>query len=404
MDRALKRDLRNYPIYFLIWTIIGIFFFSQALSQKFFSRDPTPWWHYLISWIVGVYLWALLMPGILWLGRRFPIERRNWVRRVGLHLLLGVVVSIVQLVIEAAILSRLGLFPGIMNTFVTTFAFLLVIGFHTGIMTYWEVLGVQYGIGYYQNYQERKQEALRLELRASELQSQLVQAQLGVLKMQLQPHFLFNTLNAIMVLVRQQKSKEAEQTLAHLSDLLRCVLEDVEAQEVPLRRELEYLQLYLSIEQVRFQDRLRVEISADPAILDAALPQMVLQPVVENAIRHGVGKSASAGRIKISAVRSNDTLELKVQDDGPGFSSAGFSSEASDGNRSATSLPSQSQRIGLTNTRARLKQLYGEEARLTTGNADPHGATVTITLPYHAVPRTFETEVMELHALHDANR
>jgi two-component system, LytTR family, sensor kinase len=391
MDRALKRDLRNYPLYFLIWTIIGIFFFSQALSQRFFSRDPTPWWHYLISWLVGVYLWALLMPGILWLGRRFPIERRNWVRRVALHLLLGVVVSLVQLILESAILSRLGVFPGLMNTFVTTFAFLLVIGFHTGIMTYWEVLGVQYGIGYYQNYQERKQEALRLELRASELQSQLVQAQLGVLKMQLQPHFLFNTLNAIMVLVRQQKSKEAEQTLAHLSDLLRCVLEDVEAQEVPLRRELEYLQLYLSIEQVRFQDRLRVEISADPAILDAALPQMVLQPVVENAIRHGVGRSASAGRIKISAVRSNDTLELRVQDDGPGFSSEDPVGKHSTG-------------IGLTNTKARLKQLYGEEARLTSGNGKPRGAVVTITVPYHAVPGTFETEAMELHALHDANR
>ena len=391
MDRALKRDLRNYPLYFLIWTIIGIFFFSQALSQRFFSRDPTPWWHYLISWLVGVYLWALLMPGILWLGRRFPIERRNWVRRVALHLLLGVVVSLVQLILESAILSRLGVFPGLMNTFVTTFAFLLVIGFHTGIMTYWEVLGVQYGIGYYQNYQERKQEALRLELRASELQSQLVQAQLGVLKMQLQPHFLFNTLNAIMVLVRQQKSKEAEQTLAHLSDLLRCVLEDVEAQEVPLRRELEYLQLYLSIEQIRFQDRLRVEISADPAILDAALPQMVLQPVVENAIRHGVGRSASAGRIKISAVRSNDTLELRVQDDGPGFSSEDPVGKHSTG-------------IGLTNTKARLKQLYGEEARLTSGNGKPRGAVVTITVPYHAVPGTFETEVMELHALHDTNR
>jgi two-component system LytT family sensor kinase len=391
MESALKRDLRNYPLYFLIWTIIGIFFFSQSLSQKFFSRDPTPWWHYLISWLVGVYLWALLMPGILWLGRRFPIERRNWVRRVALHLLLGVLVSLVQLILESAILSHLGVFPGLMNTFVTTFAFLLVIGFHTGVMTYWEVLGVQYGIGYYQNYQERKREALRLELRASELQSQLVQAQLGVLKMQLQPHFLFNTLNAIMVLVRQQRSKEAEQTLAHLSDLLRCVLEDVEAQEVPLRRELEYLQLYLSIEQVRFQDRLRVEISADPAILDAALPQMVLQPVVENAIRHGVGKSAAAGRVKISAVRSNDTLELRVQDDGPGFSSEGPIGKRSTG-------------IGLTNTQARLKQLYGEEARLTTGNGEPRGAVVTITIPYHAVPGTFETEVMELHALHDANR
>jgi len=399
MESALKRDLRNYPTFFLIWTIIGVFFFSQGLSQKFFSHDPTPWWHYLISWLVGVYLWALLMPGVLWLGRKFPIERRNWLRHVPLHLLLGVAVSVVQLVLESAILPRLGVFPVLMSTFTSTFAFLLVIGFHSGIMTYWTVLGVQYGIGYYQNYQERKQEALRLELRASELQSQLVGAQLGVLKMQLQPHFLFNTLNAIMVLVRQQRAREAEQTLSHLSDLLRCVLEDVEAQEVPLRRELEYLQLYLSIEQVRFQDRLRVEISADPAILDAAVPQMVLQPVVENAIRHGIGRSSSAGRIKISAARLNNTLELKVQDDGPGFPSAGSFEKHSSPHHS-----SQNPGIGLANTRAHLQQLHGEGARLTTENGQPHGAVVTIVLPYHAVPGTFETEVMEVHALHDANR
>jgi len=226
------------------------------------------------------------------------------------------------------------------------------------------------------------------------LQSQLVQARVGVLKMQLQPHFLFNTLNAIMVLVRQQKSKEAEETLAHLSDLLRCVLEDVEAQEVPLRRELQYLQLYLSIEQVRFQDRLRVEISADLAYPRCSRTANVLQPIVENAIRHGIGRSSSAGRIKISAARVNNTLELRVQDDGPGFLSPGASENQS----------SPNQGIGLANTRARLRQLHGEEARLITENCHSHGAVVTIIFPYHTVPGTFETEVMEVHALHDTNR
>jgi sensor histidine kinase YesM len=343
---------------------------------------------------VGVYFWALLTPAIFWLGRRFPIERHNWLRPVALHLLLGVIVTLLQLALESVVLVRLRVFPTLMQTFVTTFAFLLIIGFHSGVMTYWSLLGVQYGISYYRNYQERKQEALRLELRASELQSQLVRAHLGVLKMQLQPHFLFNTLNAIMVLVRQQKSKEAEETLAHLSDLLRCVLEDVEAQEVPLRRELQYLQLYLSIQQVRFQDRLLVEISADPAILDAAVPQMVLQPIVENAILHGIGKSSSAGRIKISAVRVNNTLELRVQDDGPGFPSAGFLEKHF----------STSHGIGLANTRERLQQLHGEEARLTAENSQPTGALVTILLPYHAVPETFATEVMEVHAFHDTHR
>jgi LytS/YehU family sensor histidine kinase len=135
-------------------------------------------------------------------------------------------------------------------------------------------------------------------------------ARLNALKMQLQPHFLFNTLNAITVLVRQQKGKDAEQMLGHLSDLLRGVLEDVDVQEVSLRRELEYLQLYLAIEQVRFPDRLRVEVSADPATQEASVPQLILQPIVENAIRHGIGRSSSAGRILISASKINGTVEL----------------------------------------------------------------------------------------------
>jgi LytS/YehU family sensor histidine kinase len=207
--------------------------------------------------------------------------------------------------------------------------------------------------------------------------------------MQLQPHFLFNTLNAIMTLVRQQKGEQAEEMLARLSDLLRCVLEDVEAQEVPLRRELEYLQLYLHIEQARFQDRLKVEISADPTILDAALPQMGLQPIVENAIRHGIGRSSAASMIRIGASRVNGKLELRVQDDGPGFPVVNST---------------QDRGIGLANTMARLRQLYGDEASLKIENGQQGGAVVTMTLPYHVAPGNPETEVMETHALDHTDR
>ena len=365
MEPALKRDLRNYPLYFLIWTIIGVFFFSQGIVQKFFSHDPTPWWHHLLSWLVGVYLWALLTPGVLWLGRRFPIERRDWVRRGALHLLLGVVVTLVQLAVESAILPRLGVFPTLMTKFTSTLAFLLVIGFHNGIMTYWTVLGVQYGVRYYQDYQERKQEALRLELHASELQSQLVQAQLGVLKMQLQPHFLFNTLGAIMVLIQQQKTSQAEAMVARLGDLLRLTLDDVKAQEVPLWRELDFLRLYLSIEQVRFEDRLRVRVAADPGVSDAFVPHMVLQPIVENAVRHGLGQSEEAMTIDVRATAVHPSLMLVVSDDGPGLPAPG----------------SDQVGIGLTNTRNRLARLYGSDASLVVENAMPRGVRVTITLP-----------------------
>jgi sensor histidine kinase YesM len=389
MASAIQRVLRTYAWYFLIWTVIGLFFFSQAVTQKLVAHEPTPWWHYLVSWLVGVYLWALLTPFIVWLADRFPIERRNWLRRIFAHLLISVGISLAQLAVEAAILHRIGVFPTFMTGFVPAYFFLLIIGFHQGVVTYFTVLGIRYGIRYYRRYQEREQQALRLELNTSELKRQLAHAQLGALKMQLQPHFLFNTLNAIMVLVRQHKGREAEEMLARLSDLLRCVLEDVEAQEVPLRRELEYLQLYLSIEQVRFPDRLRAEISADTSILDAAVPQMGLQPIVENAIRHGIGQSSSAGRIHIRAARQNDTLVIAVEDDGPGL---------------VNETLSQGGGIGLANTRARLRQLYGEAAQLRVENGEQRGAVVTMTLPYHAALGASEGEVMEVHGLHNTDR
>ncbi len=368
---------------------MGFFFFSQSLVQRFLSRDPTPWQHYLIAWMVGVYLWALLTPLILWLGRRFPFKRENWLRRFFLHLPISIGISLAQLFVESLILYHLHVLPNLLTSLLVTFIFLLTIGFHQGIMTYFLLLAGQYGFDYYYKYLEREKDALRLELNTSQLKTQLANAQLNALKMQLQPHFLFNTLNAIMVLVRQQKGKQAEEMLARLGDLLRCVLEDVDAQEVSLRRELEYLKIYLSIEQVRFPDRLRAEISADQSILDAAVPQMGLQPIVENAIRHGIGKSSAAGKIQINAVRLNDTLEIKIKDDGPGLADK----RSVEGNG-----------IGLSNTRARLQQLYGDSAKLNIENGLDGGVVVTMALPYHLASGISEREVMEVHALHNADR
>ena len=166
--------------------------------------------------------------------------------------------------------------------------------------------------------------------------------------------------------------------LACLSELLRCVLEDVDAQEVPLRRELEYLRLYLSIEQTRFQDRLHVEISADPAILDAAVPQMGLQPIVENAIPHGIGRSSAAGHVRISASRIDQSLEIQVEDDGPGFASVNSG---------------EGKGIGLSNTRARLQQLYGETGQLILANREPVGAIVKMVFPYRTASGFSEFEI-----------
>jgi two-component system LytT family sensor kinase len=205
---------------------------------------------------------------------------------------------------------------------------------------------------------------------ASELAQQLATAQLSALKMQLQPHFLFNTLGAIIVLIQQQKTAQAEAMVARLSDLLRLTLEDVEAQEVPLWRELEFLRLYLSIEQVRFEDRLRVRIAPAPALSDILVPHMVLQPIVENAVRHGLGQSEEAVTIEVGATTANGSLALVVTDDGPGLLSP----------RSGHSG------IGLANTRTRLARLYGDSARLVVEPSAGRGVRVTITLPIRTVP------------------
>jgi two-component system, LytTR family, sensor kinase len=365
MEKALRRGLQGYPLYFLLWTVLGLFYFSQGLTQRLVSHDPTPWWHSLVAWLLGACAWALLTPAVLWLGRRYPIERRNWARPIALHLLLSAGFSAFELILESAMYSRLRLFPTT-QAFAAAVPQLLARGFQGGVFDYFLILGVQRAALYYHRYQERSREALKLELRASELQSQLVGAQLDALKMQLQPHFLFNTLNAIAVLVRQQKSDGAEEMLGYLGDLLRHVLDDADASEVPLRRELEYVQIYLAIERVRFADRLRVTISADPAAREVSVPQLILQPIVENAIRHGIERSSSAGRILITASKIDGAVLLRVQDDGPGL----LAGESCDG-----------WGIGLANTRARLRQHYGDDAGLSIENCDQGGVAVTMSIP-----------------------
>jgi two-component system, LytTR family, sensor kinase len=361
----------RYGLWVLVWTIAGLFFFTQDLSRKLYWGDPTPWWHYLITWLIGVWIAAATTPAVVWLGRRWPIERRNWLPRLALHAAGSLGYAAIQVVALAAIGAQIGFLGALTSDrFLEALGVLTVVSFHNNVLSYWTILGVMYGIAYYRRYQEREKQALRLELRASELETQLMRARLDALKMQLQPHFLFNTMNAIMVLVRQQRGSEAEETIARLCDLLRFVLDDALAQEVPLRRELEYLGLYLSIEQLRFADRLRVAIDADPAILDAAVPHMSLQPIVENAVRHGVGASEAGGTIRLTASRVADDLVVEVTDDGPGLSPE----------------PSARRGIGLDNTRARLRQLYGDRASLSIANREVSGAVVTVVLPYRAAP------------------
>jgi two-component system, LytTR family, sensor kinase len=366
MQASTPSKLRRTVFYLLAWTVSALFFSSEELTQRLATHDVTPAWRVVAAWIVGMYICAFLSLGVLWMGKHYPIERAKWLRRVLLHAGCSIVFAFLDLALASFELPYIHVLPAGINNYWGAFAFLFVISFHGAILVYWAVLSIQHGLRYYHQFQERQKEALRLQLRAAELNSQLMNAQLRALKGQLQPHFLFNTLNAIMVLIRQGRAPDAEEMLSRLSDLLRCVLEDVEEQEVSLRRELEYVGLYLSIEEVRFQDRLRVQIECEPGLWDAMLPHMALQPIVENAVQHGIGKRLAAGEIAIRARRTaGDHLEITVLDDGPGFVSV------SDGETG----------IGLRNTRARLNQLYGERGELTTTNREGGGAQVVLVLP-----------------------
>ncbi len=353
----------------LAWTAVGLFYITQDSVPRLYRGQPVAWKYVFVGWMAGMYVCAALTPAVLWLGNRWPVERR--VASAALHLVFSAVFSVLATVIEVPVLLMLGVFPAATQpSVITGIRVFLSYGIQGGVLRYWAVIALQAVYRSQKNAKSREREAFELRVQTSELAKQLATAQLSALKMQLQPHFLFNTLGAIIVLIQQQKTAQAEVMVARLSDLLRLTLEDVEAQEVPLWRELEFLRLYLSIEQVRFEDRLKIHIASAPALSDVLVPHMVLQPIVENAVRHGLGQSEEAVTIEVGASSANGSLALVVSDDGPGLVSP---------------KPGHSG-IGLANTRTRLARLYGDSARLDVEPATARGVRVTITLPIRTAP------------------
>ena len=366
--------------FFLLWLALGVFSAGTVLVElprMRLSVVPPPgtlsmglraFLYQLAIWLA----WVVLAPVALWLRRRWPLERGSLKRALTVHMVAVILLCAVHTVMVL-----------LTNWLIMQTAQLIAEQQLTALLTYWWVrdlpfcalfyglvLGIGSALDYYRQFRER-------QLRASQLEAQLAQAELQMLKMQLHPHFLFNTLNGITGLVRDNDNAAAVQMLVGLSDLLRQTLDNAGKQEVRLGEELEWLELYFKLQQIRFSDRLQVSINAEPETLDALVPNLITQPLVENAIRHGLAPRAQPGSVSLSARRDNTRLQLRVCDDGVGLPE-GWSLTSSKG-------------VGLLNTEARLRQLYGPDFVLEVRNRVQGGVEALLSIPLHLVS-TFDND------------
>lgn len=314
-------------------------------------------WPEMLQWLI----WGIFCPFIIVLAKKYPKSSTGWLAKVKFHTPIGIIISLLHLTIFSYL--RYAIEVVLEEEYISTFSGNFMRGlydFQVPLMLYCSIVGITYAVSYYQQF---KDEALK----TAEMQQKLAQAELLVLKKQLHPHFLFNTLHAISALMHKDIDA-ADKMIVRLSNLLRATLENTGVQEVTLKQEMEILKVYLEIEQIRFQDRLEVSIQIDPKIYDKKVPNLILQPIVENAIRYGVAPFTKKGKIAVAANQENGHIELSVSDNGKGMPS--------------TQEADIKEGIGLTNTRMRLKQLYGEEGKLILTNiGQKQGLEVKILIP-----------------------
>jgi two-component system, LytTR family, sensor kinase len=353
------RRPRVWPLVSAAWLGPAILAAFQAYVQARLAHEPPSWAQ--IAWQGGDWLiYALLTPAVFWMARRYPLSHAALARRVSLHLVAAVLLCAAWS--SAGIgLSHLLLHASPYGTKLTGW-FLTSLPF--GVAVYFAVLGVEHATFYFFEVRQRETQAARLS-------AQLAEARLGALRMQMQPHFLLNSLNAITVIVRDQDTATATRMLDHLGDILRRVVRTDRPPEVPLAEELELVRQILAIEEIRFADRLQAAFAVDPALLRAAVPEFVLQPLVENALRHGLARRVGVTQLRIEARREGDELVLIVTDEGAPPEGA----------------PEEGTGVGLANTRERLATLYGERAQIVLALTTTGGTAATIRLPYRELSR-----------------
>jgi two-component system, LytTR family, sensor kinase len=336
------------------WTLVGLGYFASLAYGTGQSGAASAGWVRLLGFAVGTsWIWAGLTPVVLWLTRDALLAKGQWTRTLGIYALTGVGFFLASGVLEWA----LGIATGVAAE--SRFWFTLLSEcLETRLLAFFAMVTLGWSARYFALYRTR-------HLHASDLEARLTKTHLQVLKMQLQPHFLFNTLNTIAELVHTEP-EAADQMITRLGRLLRLSLDHASHQVVPLRQESDFLRVYLDIEQVRFQDRLQVVWDLAPDTLDAAVPTLLWQPVLENAIRHGVTPLAGRGRIVIASRRDGEDLVLEIRDNGQGLPPGGVPREG----------------VGLRNIRERVEQLYGPRARFSLSPALGGGTAATLRLPF----------------------
>ncbi len=364
-DHSSRRFWIEVGVIFAFWTFLAVL---MSVNRLMDPHGPPgrigPVWDDVPRIFLDHYLWALLTPVIFWVSHRFSIEKSNWQRRVVLHLGIAILIAIVADI--GFDLIKNYFFPlAVRKRPFDPLQEILRLWFLRELVVYFFVLATGFARDYFLRYQVRQKEAVWLR-------AQLAEARLETLRMQINPHFLFNTLHAVSTLV-ERDPKGVRRMIARLSALLRYTLEGNSAQEVPLRQELQFLDDYLEIQQIRFQGRLQVQQHIEPALLDALVPNLILQPLVENAIKHGAARVEGSGYIELRAWREGARLCLSVSDNGPGFLE----------NTEGDGMPNLKKGLGLRNTQERLEGLYGSMQSLSLSAAEQGGVVAQITLPYH---------------------
>jgi two-component system LytT family sensor kinase len=359
-----------------VWTIMASCFAAGLYVAYSSGKQAVAWNRVVVLDLTYWYLVAALAPAVLWLSRRFPLDRQHWPRNAAIHMLLGGLFSVahsgVYLTISIFLLSTGDDNAGLSPMDLVRLVFSLNLAFR--FLTYSLIVTISHAFDYHQRYREG-------ELKTAQLEASLALAQLQALKTQLHPHFLFNTLNSISALVHRDP-ESADKMIAKLGHLLRLTLEFSSTHTVTLRQELEFLGYYLDIQKVRFRERLQVQHQIEPDSLDAVVPHLILQPIVENAIGHGIEPYDSVGKINIRAKRRDGRLTVQVEDNGPGLLVCGIP-----GNKVMKDfIVTTGNGIGLANTQNRLMHLYGKSHKFDLCNAPRGGFLVSIEIPFCRAP------------------